>query len=929
MSAKRIFKLSMVSAGALLLGSMMHDISAQNVKKPLDHSVYDSWQTVTSIQNPYNGKYLLYNIALQDGDDTVHVYDAAAGKTVYTVPRGKDMILSSDCSKAVYMIEPSAKDRRQARIDKKKAWESPKDTLVVLDLATGKKTVFPNVDRMYSGNEIVSYVAYRQAQMSSSKDEGRELYVTDLRTMTTDTIPNVDACVFSPTGEKILYVTVPAKEDSLGMKELHLRVPATGEDRVLYSTPKKGLVSGIEINEEATAAVFYTRRDTAESAKNMRDIFYADLTSGQPAKCLVPSDINGVPEGMAISDKASLRLSKDGRYLVLGVKELPEPEDETIPDFEKVKMDIWRWTDDYLPTQVKINRSRFDNETYTALYYFSDPDRILVLADESMPYVGIPVDLQTDILLVLNDKPYRVERQWDPTARYDLYRVDMTTGKRELVSKNRTVRSILSPDGRFSVMFDSADKCWHLYDIVNNTWKNLTADVPALFWNDESDTPSAPSSTGTPIWYKDASTVLIPARFDIWKFDISGKKAPENLTDGIGARDSIKFSLNGYMFCDERLQMRNGMNYDRYILPDYPLYFSSFNDVTKETGIYVKDLSARRPAMKQLAVGPWTYRLAAVTSGRKPVMFYTKGDFRNPYDLYVTKDQFRKSQAITAINPQQDEYRWGSVELVDWMSEDGAFHCEGMLFTPDNIDSTGSYPMVLYFYERSSDGLYSYRAPAPSRSIINIAYFVSNGYMVFVPDIYYQVGHPGQSAMNCIMPGVDKVLEGRPWIDSSRMALQGQSWGGYQTAYMITQTDRFAAAGAGAPVSNMTSAYGGIRWGSGVTRQMQYEHGQSRIGQDLWDGFDLYVENSPLFFVPNVKTPVLIMHNDEDGAVPWYQGIEFFTALRRCGKQAWMLTYNGEDHNLVQRYNCKDYTVKLVEFFDHFLKGEPMPEWMK
>ena len=263
------------------------------------------------------------------------------------------------------------------------------------------------------------------------------------------------------------------------------------------------------------------------------------------------------------------------------------------------------------------------------------------------------------------------------------------------------------------------------------------------------------------------------------------------------------------------------------------------------------------------------------------------------------------------------------------MSEDGVFHCEGMLFTPDDLDSTGKYPMVLYFYERNSDGLYSYRAPAPSRSIINISYFVSNGYIVFVPDIYYHVGHPGQSAMNCIMPGVDKVLEGRPWIDSTKMALQGQSWGGYQTAYMITQTDRFAAAGAGAPVSNMTSAYGGIRWGSGVTRQMQYEHGQSRIGDNLWDGFDLYVENSPLFFVRNVTTPVLIMHNDEDGAVPWYQGIEFFTALRRCGKQAWMLTYNGEDHNLVQRYNCKDYTVKLVEFFDHFLKGEPMPEWMK
>ena len=168
-----------------------------------------------------------------------------------------------------------------------------------------------------------------------------------------------------------------------------------------------------------------------------------------------------------------------------------------------------------------------------------------------------------------------------------------------------------------------------------------------------------------------------------------------------------------------------------------------------------------------------------------------------------------------------------------------------------------------------------------------------------------------------------------PWVDSEKMALQGQSWGGYQTAYMITQTDRFAAAGAGAPVSNMTSAYGGIRWESGRSRQSQYEHTQSRIGKDLWEGFDLYIENSPVFFAPNVKTPLLIMHNDNDGAVPWYQGIEYFMALRRLGKPAWMLQYNGEAHNLVHRHNCMDYSVKLMEFFDHYLKGAPKPSWME
>lgn len=917
------------AAASLTVGAMAAlPLSAQ--KKPLDHSVYDSWQTVSSIQNPYGGNWLLYSITLQDGDDTLHIYDIAKGAVAYTIPRGSGAVISQDGSTAVYLIEAPKQAVRQAKIDKKKAHEMPKDTLVILDLKSGTRTVFPDVDRMYVGDDLQNYVAYRQAQTEASKEGGRDLYITDIRTLTTDTIAHVDDCVVSSKGEKIIYATEPAKDDSLGQRELHLLIPASGEDHTLFSTPKEGLISGIKFNEEATAAVFYSRRDTSEATKDLRDIFYADLTAEKPsAECIVPSDIKGLPEGMGISDKATLRLSKDGRYLVLGVKELPEPEDETVPDFEKVSLDIWRWDADYLPTQVKINKSRFERQTLTALYYFDKPGQILMLADETMPMVSIPENLTGNTILVLNDKPYRVERQWDPTPRYDLYRLNIENGERELISRNRTVRSTLSPDGRYAAMFDAADTCWHLYDIVNNEWRNLTADVPALFWDDEEDTPSAAGPTGPALWYKDGSALLIGARFDVWKFYTDGSKAPENMTEGIGAADSIKFTPALSLLFDQRLERRNGRSADREILDDKPLYFSSFNDITKETGIYLKDLSARRPKMQKLVSGPATYRLSAIGSGKKPVLFYTMGDFRNPYDLYRTSNLFKTSEQLTDINPQQDQYRWGSVELVDWMSEDGAFRCEGMLFTPDDLDSTGKYPMVLYFYERNSDGLYSYRAPAPSRSIINISYFVSNGYIVFVPDIYYHVGHPGQSAMNCIMPGVDKVLEGRPWIDSTKMALQGQSWGGYQTAYMITQTDRFAAAGAGAPVSNMTSAYGGIRWGSGVTRQMQYEHGQSRIGDNLWDGFDLYVENSPLFFVRNVTTPVLIMHNDEDGAVPWYQGIEFFTALRRCGKQAWMLTYNGEDHNLVQRYNCKDYTVKLVEFFDHFLKGEPMPEWMK
>ncbi len=269
-------------------------------------------------------------------------------------------------------------------------------------------------------------------------------------------------------------------------------------------------------------------------------------------------------------------------------------------------------------------------------------------------------------------------------------------------------------------------------------------------------------------------------------------------------------------------------------------------------------------------------------------------------------------------------------ELFHWNAYDGT-PLKGLVFVPDGVKEGEKLPVMIYFYEKNANNLYSFWTPAPSRSTVNIPFYTSRGYIVFVPDIVYKVGHPGESAYNCICAGAEALCEKYSIADKSRMAIQGQSWGGYQTAWLITRTNMFAAAGSGAPVGNMTSAYGGIRWGSGITRAGQYEHGQSRIGKSMWEpgALDLYIENSPVFHVDKVQTPVLIMHNDADGAVPWYQGIEFFSDLRRLDKPAWLLQYNKEAHNLVQRRNCKDLSIRLQQFFDHYLKGAPMPAWMK
>jgi dipeptidyl aminopeptidase/acylaminoacyl peptidase len=304
-----------------------------------------------------------------------------------------------------------------------------------------------------------------------------------------------------------------------------------------------------------------------------------------------------------------------------------------------------------------------------------------------------------------------------------------------------------------------------------------------------------------------------------------------------------------------------------------------------------------------------------------------KGDFVKYPEIYYTPNLQTQPKVISSTNPQQKEYNWGNIELVSWKGKKGVGELDGLLIKPENFDENKTYPVLIYFYETYSDLKNYYFGFKPSASTINFAYFASNEYIIFVPDIVYEDGHPGKSSYNCVVSGAEWLAK-KSYVDASKMAIQGQSWGGYQVAYLVTQTDMFACGMAGAPVSNMTSAYGGIRWGSGWSREFQYEKTQSRIGGTLWDSRDLYIENSPVFFADKVNTPLLIMHNDGDGAVPWYQGIEYFMALRRLNKPSWMLVYNNEEHNLMKRHNRKDLSVRMYAFFDHYLKDAPAQEWM-
>jgi dipeptidyl aminopeptidase/acylaminoacyl peptidase len=360
------------------------------------------------------------------------------------------------------------------------------------------------------------------------------------------------------------------------------------------------------------------------------------------------------------------------------------------------------------------------------------------------------------------------------------------------------------------------------------------------------------------------------------------------------------------------------------ISADQPLLLSARDDDTKATGYYRVSLSRETNPVEIVMVDKAFGGL--IKAEDADTLAFTLQTFEEFPDLWISDVDFAGMKKVSDANPQQKDYLWGKPELIHYRNADGQL-LRAILTKPENFDPEKKYPLMVYIYERLTDGLHRYRAPAPGTSI-NVTRYVSNGYVVLQPDIVYDVGYPGDSALKCVVPAVNEVVD-RGFIDPERIGIQGHSWGGYEITYMITRTDIFAAVQGGASVTNMISAYGGIRWQSGMSRAFQYERTQSRIGGPPWDNTLEFLENSPIFWVEKVNTPYLTIHNDADGAVPWYQGIEFFCALRRLGKEAYMFNYNTEEHGLRKRENQKHWTVHQDEFFDYHLKGEPMPEWMK
>ena len=630
---------------------------------------------------------------------------------------------------------------------------------------------------------------------------------------------------------------------------------------------------------------------------------------------VVTAKTAGMPAGFVVSDNdGSLRFSEDGARLYCAYKPAPKPRAKDAPT--PINVDIWASNDDLLQPMQKVRATQEARRDYAAAFNLRDR-RFVPLATPDMPDVNADSDAKR-VTIGGDDRKYRKLVSWDTSYR-DVYLVDLGSGKRRLLQEKHSGPMSLSPGEKYLLYWDGAAQAWFARNLDGDKPAvNLTGAIKGVAFADETwDTPGPASAYGTAGWTDGDGSVLIYDRFDIWQVSPENKFAPRRLTSGRAGEKVYRYT---------RLDPE-----ERVVPTDKPLLLSLTDDRTKATG-YARlagigtSPTAPAPALETLV--SLDKRMAGLQKAEDAdTVLFTLSRFDEYPDLWTaTLGDLKKMTRLSDANPQQKEYNWGTAELISYKSADGV-PLRGILNKPENFDPSKKYPLLVYIYETLSDGLHQYTPPSAGTSI-NVSRYVSNGYLVLRPDIVYKTGYPGESALKCVLPAIEKVVD-RGYVDEKRIGIQGHSWGGYQITHLVTRTNRFAAAEAGASVSNMVSAYGGIRWQTGMSRQFQYERTQSRIGGTPWDKTREFLENSPIFWADKVTTPYLTLHNDEDGAVPWEQGIEFVTALRRLGREAYLFNYNGEGHGLTNRDNQRHWTVHMAEFFDHYLLGAPRPEWME
>lgn len=891
-------------------------MSRTAVKKQLDHEDFAIWNTIRNVQISDNGQWIIYVLEPHEGNKTLHVYNAVNKKTL-RFNNVENPVLDKSGEHVVFKTVLTEEKRKILKRKKTKTDDMPLDTLSIYNLADQKLLKIPHLKKFSLGKKWGGHLCYmledEKVEADSLAEEkmtkpqgdknGYHLIIRDLSSTLEDTISYVETFSLAEKSANILLHKKGGAEKKEGLFYYNI------VDRKLHTVNMgKAVYSSLHLSEDGSQAAYLMDSDTTKTKIRPHELYYWNPRLAKPK--LVAGPTKNLKNGWKVSKHRKPYFSKNGARLFYGTAPKPMLRDTNLLAEDEVQVEIWNYKDQRLYTQQEVEAKRDKEKSYLSVYNIATNGNYQ-LADLHIDQVFVGDEGNATTGIGTHQESYMKTLSWDGNYLRDVYTVDLRSGKKNRILDKINGYPRISPGANYVYWYSRSDTSWMAYHLEKEKQIILSKYIDTPIYDEINDRPTHPGSNGSMGWTENDEHFLVYDRYDIWKVNPNKPRKPIKLTNSRAQKQSYR-----YVRLDPE---------ERYIDATKKNLVRFFNEDSKKEGFAYLDI--QNASVSTILEKPMAMGRRPIKAKNHAHVIYTEENFNTFPNLILTDTEFSFAEKISDANPQQKDYSWGSIELYDWKDEKGNSYT-GMLVKPEGFSATKKYPMIVNFYEKSSNGVNRHRAPYPHRSTINYSFYASRGYVIFNPDIYYTNGYPGRSAEEAVISGTKSLIE-KGFIDKDKVGIQGHSWGGYQIAHIITKTDMFACAESGAPVVNMVSAYGGIRWGSGMSRMFQYEHTQSRIGATLWENPDLYLENSPIFNVNKINTPVLILHNDEDGAVPWYQGIEFFVAMRRLNKPAWMLNYNGEPHWPVKKQNRKDFNKRMQQFFDHYLLDAPEPVWMK
>jgi len=898
----KVYRLFMGTALVILYSSF-----ALAQDKVLQLEDYSRWSRIVSTELSPDGKWFTYGLRPNGGDDTLFIKKTTSEAEAfeYRVPYGSSPSFSSDSKWAIYLIFPSEDETEKIRKSNKKVFR----TAELRNLETGDSTRFERASSMsFSEDGRFLAISIQKTEDDKSKQDGQDLILIDLSNMSTMNFGNVSQYAFNKTSSLLAY-TVDAADmvgNGLYLYDLENKtLKNLDSDRKKYSDltwddagvlkedwPKRG---------NQIAVLKGTEVDTLEQMINTLLVF-SDVRQNPQSYELNSEFASGFPKDFVVSEKGNLRFSDDGSFVLFGIKEQKEKmklDKDTIPN-----LDVFHWNDETINTvqQRRANRNR--NFTYWASYQFGN-GTFTRLTDESMR--NLLVSRNSDYWIGRNEKPYINDVNWGVSPA-DLFRVNLKTGEREEIVKLVKRTMGYSPDGKYYAL--QKDSAIHVVDLEVNTLTNISDAAGVQFMDMEHPYPHENPPFGAAGWTKDGESIILNHKYDLWAIKIDGSSA-ENITQGRGDAEEIRFR---YVDLDWE---------EPFIDTDEPMLLRAYGEWTKKEGYFELELG-KKP--KELIYEDYAYVNIEKAKNSDRVVF-TKQSFVEFPDFYISDLSFKNQNRLTDANPQQSEYKWGSKVLIDYTNSKGD-RLQGTLTLPPNYEKGKKYPMIVYFYEKMSDRHHRYYMPVYDDRPHGSTY-ASNGYLFFQPDNVYEEGRPGTSSLDCITSAVQEVID-QGYADPERIGLQGHSWGGYQSSFILTQTDMFKCVVTGAPPTDLESFYNNIYGNTGTNHNGIMEIGQVRMGRGVtpWSHREIYQRENPMFHAPNIKVPFMILHGTADGAVDWTQGLEFYNAARRLGKEVIFLSYPGEPHHLSKEANQKDFQIRMKQYFDHYLMDKEAPEWM-